>query len=131
VLRRLTAASLVVLVEFGVLSSPLQHLHLDAQQTEHHQGQALHAHLSGHLAARPRTSGPIADHQERDGRTIAAPIFVCGAAQPFSLAAVPSPQFAFLAPAVRACGRAPRRVYGHDPPFLSRGPSRAPPADPA
>jgi hypothetical protein len=131
VLRRLTAAALVVLVQIGALAAPLTHVHLDAEETEHHHGQALHAHLSGHDshdAVRPHRPGPIVDHQEEAGRTVDAQIFVSAAADPFSLPAVPPSAFVLVVPAAQPRGRMPHTAHATDPPTLDLGSPRAPPA---
>src|SRR5262245_48702203 len=107
VFRRLTAASLVVLVQAGAICAPLMHVHLDAEETGHHHGQTLHAHLSGHDVDVPLTRGPIADHQEEAGRTVAAQIFVSPAVDPFSLPAVSTPAFVLVVPPAQSGGRTP------------------------
>jgi hypothetical protein len=127
VLRRLTAAVLVVLVQSGAIAAPLTHVHLDDVETEHHHGQSLHAHLSGHQTV-PLRPGPIADHQEETGRTIAVKIYLAAAAKPFSLPALPSPAFALIVPVAQANGRTPHVAHGHDPPSLRLQSPRAPPA---
>jgi hypothetical protein len=129
VFRRLTAAALVVLVQFSAIAAPLTHVHLDAEETGHHHGQALHAHLSGHDAVLPVPhSGPIADHQDSAGRTIETHIFVAPAVDPFSLPAVASPSFVLVVPPAQPSGRTPHVAHAHDPPALAVRSSRAPPA---
>ena len=128
VLRRLTAAVLVIIVQVGAICAPLMHVHLDADETEHHHGQALHAHLSGHHDAIPTRPGPIVDHPDDEGRTVAAHIFVSPAADPFSLIAVPSPAFVVVVPPAQASGRTPHIAHAHDPPSLIVSSPRAPPA---
>jgi len=131
VLRRLTAAALVVLVQIGALAAPLTHVHLDAEETEHHHGQALHAHLSGHDshdAIRPHRPGPIVDHQEEAGRTVAAQIFLSAAAEPFRLPAVVVPAFVLIVPPAQPSGRMPQVAHAVDPPSVSVRSPRAPPA---
>jgi hypothetical protein len=130
VFRRLTAAALVVLVQASAICAPLLHVHLDADETEHHHGQALHAHLSGHDnhdTVRPHRPGPIVDHQEEAGRTVAAQIFVSAAADPFSLAAVPPAVFVLVVPAAQPRGRMPHTAHATDPPSLNAASPRAPP----
>jgi hypothetical protein len=129
VFRRLTAAALAMLVQASALCAPLLHVHLDAEETEHHHGQALHAHLSGHQdhhGAVPRP-GPVADHQDEAGRTIAAQIFVSPAADPFSLAAAPSPAFVLVVPPAKLAGRTPHTAHATDPPSRDIASPRAPP----
>jgi hypothetical protein len=131
VFRRLTAAALVVLVQASAICAPLLHVHLDADETEHHHGQALHAHLSGHDnhdTVRPHRPGPIVDHQEEAGRTVAAQIFVSGAADPFNLPAIPRPEFVLLVPPPQPGGRTPHTAHATDPPSLRIPSPRAPPA---
>jgi hypothetical protein len=131
VFRRLTAAALVVLVQAGAICAPLLHVHLDADETEHHHGQALHAHLSGHdhhEAIRPIPPGPIVDHQEEAGRTVAAQIFVSAAADPFRLPAIPPSAFVLVVPAADPRGRTPHTTHATDPPALRIASPRAPPA---
>jgi len=127
VLRRLTAAVLVVLVQSGAIASPLMHVHLDEADTGHHHGQSLHAHLSGHQAVVPLRPGPVVDHQEEAGRTVTAQIFLSAAAQPFSLPVLPTPAFVLLVPPAQPGGRAPHVSHAHDPPSLTLRSPRAPP----
>ena len=130
VFRRLTAAALAVLVQASAICAPLLHVHLDADETEHHHGQALHAHLSGHQehhAALPERRGPVADHQDEAGRTITAQIFVSPAADPFSLPVVPSPAFVLVVPPATFAGRTPHTAHATDPPSLRIASPRAPP----
>ena len=131
VFRRLTAAALVVLVQVSAICAPLLHVHLDAGETEHHHGQAVHAHLTGHdshEAIAPQRRGPIVDHQEEAGRTVAAQIFVSAAADPFSLPAIPRPAFVLLVPPPQPGGRTPHTAHATDPPSLRIASPRAPPA---
>jgi hypothetical protein len=125
--RRLTAAVLVVLVQTGAISAPLTHVHLDVQDTPHHHGQAMHAHLSGHDAVIPVLPGPLVDHQDDEGRVVAAHVFVAAAAAPFSLPAVTSPAFVLVVPLAQLRGRAPYVAHAVDPPPLAAGSPRAPP----
>jgi hypothetical protein len=127
VFRRLTAAALAVLVQVGAICAPLLHVHLDADETEHHHGQTLHAHLSGLHVDVPVRPGPIVDHQEDAGRTVAAQIFVSAAADPFSLPAVPPQAFVLLIPPAHPSGRTPHTTHATDPPSLSLISPRAPP----
>jgi hypothetical protein len=106
------------------------HVHLDAEETAHHHGPALHAHLSGHDshdAIKPHRPGPIADHQEEAGRTVAAPIFVCGAADAFSLPAIPRAAFVLVVPLPEPGGRTPHIAHATDPPPHNVSAPRAPP----
>jgi hypothetical protein len=131
VFRRLTAAALVMLVQASAICAPLLHVHLDADETGHHHGQALHAHLSGHDShdsTRPHRPGPIVDHQEEAGRTVAAQIFLSAAADPFSLPAVPPSAFVLVVPAPEPGGRMPHTAHATDPPPLNLSSPRAPPS---
>lgn len=128
VFRRLTAAALVVLVQAGAIFAPLMHVHLDDEETGHHDGQALHAHLSGHHVDVPLGPGPIADHQEESGRTVVAQIFVSPAVDPFSLPAVSSPVFVLVVPPAEPGGRTPHTTHATDPPSLRVASPRAPPS---
>jgi hypothetical protein len=127
VIRRLTAAALVVLVQAGTISAPLMHVHLDAADTSHHHGQALHAHLSGHDAVIPSHPGPRADHQDDEGRVVAANIFVAAAMESFSLPAMTSPAFVLVVPPAQLSGRTPRVAHAVDPPPNAVRSPRAPP----
>lgn len=127
VLRRLTAAVLVVFVQSGAIASPLMHVHLDDVENGHHHGQSLHAHLSGHQAIAPARPGPIADHQEEAGRTVSAQIYLAAASEPFSLPALPSPSFALIVPVAQKNGRTPHVAHAHDPPSLTLRSPRPPP----
>jgi hypothetical protein len=130
VFRRLTAAALAVLVQASAICAPLLHVHLDADETEHHHGQALHAHLSGHDdhdTVRPHRPGPIVDHQEEAGRTVAALIFVSAAADPFSVPAVPPSAFVLVVPPEQLIGRTPHTAHATDPPSFNAASPRAPP----
>jgi hypothetical protein len=127
VLCRLTAAALVVFVQIGTIAAPLTHVHLDAEETEHHQGQAMHAHLSGHHTDVPIRPGPIVDHQEEAGRTVTAQIFVSTAADPFSIPAVAPPSFVLVVPPAQPIGRTPHTAHATDPPPLNIASPRGPP----
>jgi hypothetical protein len=127
VLRRLTAAALAMLVQVGAICAPMMHVHLDAADNEHHHGQALHAHLSGHHVDVPIAPGPIVDHQEEAGRTVAAHIFVSAAADPFSLPAVPRAAFVLVVPPAGTIGRTPHTAHATDPPPFDAASPRGPP----
>ena len=127
VFRRLTAAALAVLVHVGAICAPLMHVHLDAGENEHHHGQALHAHLSGHHVEVPVRPGPIFDHQEEAGRTVAAQIFVSAAADPFRLPAVSPQAFVLVVAPTHPSGRTPHTAHATDPPSLRNASPRAPP----
>ena len=126
--RRLTAAVLVVLVQAGAISAPLTHVHLDVEETPHHHGQAMHAHLAGHDAVIPLGPGPLLDHQDDEGRAVAAQVFVSAAVAPFSLPAITSPSFVLVVPPARLQGRAPHVAHAVDPPRIAVRSPRAPPA---
>jgi hypothetical protein len=128
VLRRLTAAALVVLVQIGAIAAPMSHVHLDVEETTHHHGQAQHAHLSGHHAVIPEASGPIVDHQDESGRVVTAHVFVGAASDPFSLPLVVPPTFVLLPPPAQPYGRTPHVAHAHDPPTIAVRSPRAPPA---
>ena len=104
------------------------HVHLDDVETEHHHGQSLHAHLSGHHSSVPTRPGPIADHQDETGRTVSAQIYLAAASEPFSLAALPPTAFVLIVPATPANGRTPHVAHAHDPPSLTLRSPRAPPS---
>jgi hypothetical protein len=128
VLRRLTAAALLVLVQIGAIAAPMSHVHLDVDETAHHHGQSQHAHLSGHSAVLPPAPGPVVDHQDESGRVVTAQVFVAAASDPFSLPVVVPPAFVLLLPPAQPHGRTPHVAHAHDPPPLAVGPPRAPPA---
>lgn len=125
----MTAAALVVLVQTGAISAPMMHVHLDAGDSGHHHGQAIHAHLAAHEmpVGDHGDTGPFVDHQETAGRTASAQIFVGGAMAPFSLPAVPAAGFTLLVPPPHASGRTPHITHAHDPPSLRVRSPRAPP----
>jgi hypothetical protein len=127
VLRRLTAAALVILVQIGAISAPFTHVHLDLELTHHHHGQALHAHLGGHEAVEPLLPGTRIDHEDEAGRTVTPQVFVAGATKSFDLPAIASPPFAFVVGPAQPRGRRPQVAHGPDPPSLSVRTPRAPP----
>ena len=127
-LRRLTAAALLVLVQIGAISAPMTHLHLGAEETAHHHGQSQHAHLSGHHAVIPPASGPVIDHQDESGRVVTSPVFVSAATDPFSLPVVAPTAFVLLLPPLQPHGRTPHVAHAHDPPSIAVRSPRAPPA---
>lgn len=120
-IRRWTAAALVVLVQCGASTAPLLHVHPD-DEAPHDHGGALHAHLGG-----PSASDAILDHDDA-GRTIAAHVFVGVAVDPFDAPALAPRAGALVVPPEAAAGRTPHVSHGHDPPDTPRRPSRAPPA---
>ena len=124
-LRRLTAATLVVLVQVGAISAPLLHVHAGNDAGHHHQAQPLHAHLDGdhHLP-----DHATIDHGEDSGRPFAPQVFVAVAGDVIGAPAIAVSTFALTAPPEMLVGRARHIAHGHDPPsFPSRSP-RAPPA---
>ncbi|HET9196357.1 MAG TPA: hypothetical protein VFO21_25940 [Vicinamibacterales bacterium] len=125
--RRLIAAVLVVLVHAGAISAPLTHVHLDVEDTHHHHGQAMHAHLSGHDAVIPLVPGPLVDHQDDEGRVVATQVFVAAAAAPFSLPAVTNPAFVLVVPPAQLRARTPHVAHAVDPPRIAVRSPRAPP----
>jgi hypothetical protein len=127
VIRRVTAAALVVLVQFGAVAAPMLHVHVEDHDTPHHHGQALHAHLSEHRGPSHSASGPVIDHDDA-GRTLTPQIFVSAAVDPFHVPALPAPCVILIVPAPIAVGRTPHVSHAHDPPCVPSLPSRAPPA---
>jgi hypothetical protein len=125
--RRLIAAVLVVLVQAGAISAPLTHVHLGVEDTPHHHGQAMHAHLSGHDAVIPLLPGPLVDHQDDEGRVVAAQVFVAAATAPFSLPAITNPAFVLVVPPAQLRGRTPHVAHAVDPPRIAVRSPRAPP----
>ena len=125
VLRRVTAATLAVLVQVGAISAPLMHVH--AGEEGDHAGEALHAHLQpGHHDG----DHASIDHGD-EGRPIAAQVFVAVPVVPFDPPALGVSTFALVAPPEMLLGRARHIAHGHDPPLRRLRPSRAPPAFPA
>lgn len=127
-IRRLTAAVLVVLVQCGALSAPLLHVHLDDRETGHHHGQALHAHLDAHHEEIEfQFPGPVFDHPDDAGRTVEAALFVAAAIDTFAIPVVAPPSFTLVVAAARLIRRTDQISHAHDPPSLASLPSRAPP----
>jgi len=129
VIRRLTAAALVLLVQLAALSAPLLHVHADDHGDHdalHHQGRTRHAHFHGHASGSPG-SGPEFDHDDREEAT-AAPLFVAAVPDPVDTSALPSPLFALVVPPELAIGRTPHVTHGHDPPAVVTLGARPPPA---
>lgn len=129
VFRRVTAAALVVLVQVGVISAPLAHVHLDDADTDHHHGRARHTHFAAHPGPVMPVSGRVLDHQDSTGRTASAAVFVTAAAAPFTLPAFEAAEFLLVVPSAAAGGRTPHVSHGHDPPETPIAfPPRAPPS---
>jgi hypothetical protein len=126
--RWLTAAALIVIVQTAAVAAPLLHVHLDDDATGHHHGQVLHAHFDGHDVGTPVRRGPLVDHQDETGRTIAAHIFVAAAAKGFAVPVAACASFMLLVPVARPIGHSPHVCHAHDPPALSLLSPRAPPA---
>jgi hypothetical protein len=123
VIRRLTAAALVVLVQLGVTTAPLVHVHV-GEEASHHAAEAAHAHLGGAVGG---AGNARLDHPD-GGLAIAPQMFVAVAVDPFDAPALTAPAFTLLVPPEAAAGRTPHVTHGHDPPSHRLLPSRAPPA---
>lgn len=120
VIRRCTAAALVVLVQLGATSAPLVHVHAGERDPDHH-AQSPHAHFA------PDPGTPLIDHGD-EGRAMAAQVFVAVAVNPADAPAVAAAAFALVVPAERLIGRAVHVSHAHDPPAHVPVPSRAPPS---
>ena len=126
VLRRLTAATLAVLLQAGAMSAPFVHVHAGEDAAEHG-AQPLHTHLQEHHHSPDHAT---IDHAD-EGRPFAPQVFVAVATAPFDAPALAASVFALIAPPEMLLGRARHIAHGHDPPVRTLASSRAPPAFPA
>jgi len=131
VTRSLTAVALSAAIPLGALCAPLVHAHVDGHDADHHGSHEIHAHLSQHShSGHPASSTAAAVRVEEDeaGRAVYLQLFVAVAHASFDVPAAVATSWDFPVPAERPARHSLRVVHGHDPPFLTSLPSRAPPA---
>lgn len=142
-LRKGFALALSIAVPFAALCAPPAHAHVDDHDrahhdSDHHHGGAVHAHYA------PHSSQPaVHEHDEHDGsdstrsthleesedagQAVFLQLFVAVAAQTFVLPAVVPPVLTLTPPPDTGFSPQFHVVHGHDPPFLTSLPARAPP----
>jgi hypothetical protein len=126
VVRKLLAVGLSVAVHAAALGGPLVHAHLGGHDSDHHhEGATVHAHFSGHGRSHADSNGlTLADDTDR---AVPVQFFLAVNSTPFHLSPALLPTLDLIAPAATAPRSGLQVVHGHDPPFATSGPSRAPP----
>ena len=129
VLRRIAAACLVFVLPLGAAAAPLLHVHLDDDHGgDHHEGRALHGHLSEHQHAAPRSDATRHLEEPGDDRTLTPNLFVAMAVHGFELPAIPVERMRLAPTPERAARQVLQVTHGHDPPPLTSLAPRAPPS---
>ena len=128
-MRKVIAIALSLAVQAAALSAPLVHLHPDDQATEHHGAREVHTHWAGHAPSHHSSDAALdtADHD----RAVFLNAFVAVAASLLPAPAVTHGVFELPVPRDSAPHRGVEIAHGHDPPFFSSLPSRAPPSLPS
>ena len=138
--RRLLALSLSAALPVGAICAPLLHAHADDHHDIHHLGIRIHAHLGGHGPKKHaddhsheglnRHASPGGSAFEDDSgleQVTSVQLFVASQTDTVK-AARPEPLgVALLIPSESVLHLSLRVSHGHDPPFVSRLSSRAPP----
>jgi hypothetical protein len=127
VVRKALALALSVAVQGAAVGAPLAHAHPDDHATDHHHGRAVHVHWAAHTHSPHPADVPVLDDDDHD-RAVFVNTFVCVAASAMPAGAVPHQTFKLLIPAESTTHRPVEVTHGHDPPYCSSLPSRAPPA---
>ncbi len=127
VVRKAFALALSVAVQGAAVSAPLAHAHPDDHATDHHHGRAVHVHWAAHTHAHHPNDVPVLDDDDHD-RAVFVSTFVSVAASALPAGAVPHQTFELSIPAVTTVHRPVLVTHGHDPPYCSSLPARAPPA---
>jgi hypothetical protein len=129
VFRTLTAVALSVAIPLGALCAPLVHAHVDGHDADHHRAHEIHAHFSDHSTHSTASGSRM--QEDETGRAVYLQLFVAVAHASFHIPAAVAPSWDFVAPGERPARHSLHVVHGHDPPFLTSLPSRAPPAFPS
>ena len=127
VVRKALALALSVAVQGAAEGAPLAHAHPDDHATDHHHGRAVHVHWAGHAHSHRPVGVPVLDDDGHD-RAVFVNTFVCVAASAMPAGAAPHQTFELPIPAETPVHRPVDVTHGHDPPYCSSLPSRAPPA---
>lgn len=126
VTRTLTAVGLAVAIPLGALCAPLVHAHVDDHDADHHRTRTIHAHLSHHSSHSTAAGSRV--HEDEADRAVSLQLFVAVAPASFDVPAAVVTSWDLGTPAESPARHSLRVVHGHDPPFLTSLPSRAPPA---
>jgi hypothetical protein len=125
-MRAVITVALALALPMAVVRAPFAHAHPDERATDHHNGYAIHAHLSGHASSSHTRNEPSLGTDDHD-RALYVNAFVAVPVASFSVPDVVPTTFQLAAPAERAAHRPLEIVHTHDPPALGSRPSRAPP----
>src|SRR5688572_32002807 len=126
VIRTLTAVGLSVAIPLGALCAPLVHAHVDDHDADHHRTHKIHAHVSHHSSHSTAAESRV--HDDEADRAVSLQLFVAVAPASFDVPAAVVTSWDLGALAESPARHSLRVVHGHDPPFLTSLPSRAPPA---
>ena len=129
VTRTLTAVGLSVAIPLGALCAPLVHAHVDGHDADHQPAHEIHAHVSDHSTRSTAADGSTV-HEDETGRAVYLQLFVAVAHASFEIPVAAATSWDLRAPAESPARHSLHVVHGHDPPFLTSLPSRAPPAFP-
>ena len=126
VIRAFTAAALSVAIPLGALCAPLVHAHVADGDGDHHGATRIHAHVTGHSPL-PVVPGAARIDDHDGDRAVYLQLFVAVAQASLDVPAAVVPSWDLATPAESPARRSLHVVHGHDPPFLTSVPSRAPP----
>jgi hypothetical protein len=124
VVRQAIAVVLSLGLVAASVGAPFVHAHPDDHVTDHHEGQAVHAHWSGH--AHHAVDGPALEAEDHD-RAVSVNAFIAVAAASFSVPALTHLAFELPVPIERPAHRRIDVVRSHDPPASRLRSPRAPP----
>jgi hypothetical protein len=127
IVRKALSLALAVAIQATGLSAPFVHAHPDEHETSHHAGRTVHSHWADHDQSHHSSDVPAFGTPDHD-RAVFLNVFFAVAASTFSPPAVTSAVAQAPVPSERPAHRVVEIAHGHDPPFSSSLPSRAPPA---
>jgi hypothetical protein len=127
VIRKCIAIAACVAFQAMIIELPALHAHLDDHDTAHHQARIIHAHFDTHPHRAQKPGGPVVTDNDHDRASSISAVAAVASRVASSVAVIVAP----VSLATPAIGRIPvsiARTRGHDPPWLSSLPARAPPS---
>ena len=126
-MRRVIAVALSLSLFAAGLGAPLVHAHPDDRATDHHDGQSVHAHWSGHARTHQPHDGQSIDADDHD-RAVYLNAFVAVGTATFFIPAINITAVELPVPPERGAQRRFDVVRSHGPPSFRSVCPRAPPA---